>query len=151
MSANIRFMPFPPEAIFGILADADRYAGWVVGARASTETDPRWPEPGSSFHHQQGVGPVHLTDTTTVTAVEPPSRIEMEARVRPVVVAQVALTIAPAAGGSLVRMEETIAGGMAKPFAALLDPLVHHRNARGLRRLEMLAAEIAGTPVGSAT
>lgn len=150
MSANIRFMPFPPEAIFAILADADRYADWVVGAKASAETDQRWPEPGSIFHHQQGVGPVHVTDTTTVMHVEPPLRIEMEARVRPMVVAHVSLTIAPAAGGSLVRMQETIAGGMAKPFAALLDPLVHRRNARGLRRLEMLAAEISATPVGSA-
>jgi uncharacterized protein YndB with AHSA1/START domain len=143
MSANTRFMPFPPEAIFAILADADLYREWVVGATATFETDPRWPEMGSSFVHQQGFGRLHLTDTTTVTKVDPPTRIEMEARAQPLVIASVAMTLAKVADGSLVRMEETITGGLLRPLADVLDRLVHHRNARALERLEKLTAGMA--------
>jgi hypothetical protein len=42
----------PPEAVFAVLSDGDRYAGWVVGAHTTAGTDPRWPGAGSSFAHR---------------------------------------------------------------------------------------------------
>jgi hypothetical protein len=42
-----------------------------------------------------------------------------------------------------VVMEETIVGGALRPFADILNPLLHPRNAKALERLERLAAEEA--------
>jgi hypothetical protein len=143
MSSNTRFMPYPPDAIFAVLADGDRYADWVVGTRRSAGVDPRWPQPGSSLLHQQGIGPLRLTDTTTVVSVESPRLLELEARVRPLVVAHVSISIAPLAGGGLVRIEETIVGGALEPMSDLLDRALHRRNAKALERLERAVAEPA--------
>ena len=141
MSANRRYMPYPPEAVFAVLSDGDRYAGWVVGAHTTAETDPRWPGAGSSFAHQQGARFLHITDETTVRAIDPPLFIEMDAKVRWLLVARVSLSISLVARGSLVVMEETIVGGALRPFADILNPLLHRRNAKALERLERLAAE----------
>jgi uncharacterized protein YndB with AHSA1/START domain len=140
----MRFIPYPPDAVFAILADGDLYAEWVVGARRSAEVDPRWPQPGSTLLHQQGVGPLHVTDTTTVLRAVPPTLLELEARVRPLVTARVEIAIVPVARGSLLRMDETVVGGALRPLAPVLDVGLHRRNAHALNRLERLVAERSG-------
>jgi hypothetical protein len=64
----------------------------------------------------------------------------MDGKVRRLLVARVSLSISLVARGSLVVMEETIVGGALRPFADLLNPLLHRRNAKALERLERLAA-----------
>jgi uncharacterized protein YndB with AHSA1/START domain len=143
MSRNRRFMPYQASEVFAVLADGDLYGRWVVGARRTVEADPRWPQPGSTLLHQQGVGPLRITDTTTVIRVEPPTSLELEARVRPLITARVVVSIAPVARGSLVQMEETVVGGALRPLSTVLDVGLHRRNAHALRRLEEVVAERA--------
>lgn len=139
MSVNEIVIEAPPQDVFAVLADPDLYAEWVVGAHESRTTDPRWPEPGAVFHHEQGIAPLTITDTTSVVSVDPPRRIVLEARARPLVVALIDMTIEDDASGSLVRMEERVVGGVMRSLPRrLVDRLLHHRNEESLRRLRKM-------------
>jgi uncharacterized protein YndB with AHSA1/START domain len=149
MSVNELVIEAPPDEVFAVLADPDLYAEWVVGAHDSRETDPRWPQPGAVFHHEQGIAPLTITDTTSVVSVDPPRRFVLEARVRPLVVALVDVTVEEHPSGSFVRMEERVVGGLLRSVPrGLVDRLLHRRNDRSLRRLRKLVLRrlAAGSP-----
>ncbi len=130
----------PPERVFAVLADPKSYADWVVGSDAIRDADPNWPAVGSRFHHRVGVGPLKVNDHTEVVDVEPPRRIVLHARARPVGTALVTLRLEPRDGGTYVTMRET-AGDPLSHLAInpLTDRLVHMRNVESLRRLKRIA------------
>jgi uncharacterized protein YndB with AHSA1/START domain len=128
-----------PSEVFDVLASPELYAEWVVGAHSSHPTDPRWPEPGSVFEHEQGIRPLTATDSTSVVSVDAPRRFLLEARVRPLVVALVDITLEERGSGCVVRMEERIVGGILRSLPrALADPVLKRRNDSSLRRLREL-------------
>ena len=133
----------PPERAFALLSQPRRYASWVAGANAVEDADADWPAPGAEFRHKQGLGPLHVRDTTQVLAADPPRRLELEARVRPLLVARVVITLRPEGDGTRVRMEEVATGGLARsvlersPFPAA----IRARNTESLRRLKAIAEE----------
>lgn len=131
----------PPERAFEILSQPRRYAFWVTGARKIDDHDPSWPEPGSEFRHTQGIPPLTISDTTSVIAADPPHRLELEARVRPLLVARIVLELSRENGGTLVTMEERPTGGLlALPLRLPPWPqLTELRNKESLRRLLRLA------------
>jgi uncharacterized protein YndB with AHSA1/START domain len=140
VATNKRFMTVPAEAVWDVLADSGGYAYWVVGSKRVRDADPEWPEPGSRFHHTVGIGPFESHDHTVVIESEPPHRLEVRAKGRPVGTATVKLTMTPQDGGTLVHITETPDG----PFRILaLNPVLHlltlSRNAESLMRLEELA------------
>jgi uncharacterized protein YndB with AHSA1/START domain len=131
----------PPERAFAVLAEPRTYGFWVVGAREIHEADSRWPAPGTAFRHSQGRWPLTLSDTTRVIASDPPRRLELEARVRPLLVSRVVLTLEPEDAGTLVRMDEEPTGGLLE-LALRLPPgpqLLQARNLEALRRLRWIA------------
>jgi uncharacterized protein YndB with AHSA1/START domain len=139
MSVNEIVIEAAPADVFEVLADADLYAEWVVGAHDTIPVDPRWPEPGSVFVHKQGFPPLTIDDTTSVVSLDPPRRFVMEARVRPVVVALVDVTVDEHPSGSRVRMEERVVGGFMRFLPrSVVDRLLHRRNDRSLRRLRKI-------------
>jgi uncharacterized protein YndB with AHSA1/START domain len=131
-----------PERVFTILADPSSYDRWVVGCKDIRAVDGVWPEPGSTFHHSVGLGPVTVHDTTTVVESDAPSRLVLRARARPTGVARVELDLAPHAGGTEVAITELPVSG---PAALLHNPvqdwLIDRRNREGLRRLKRLAEQ----------
>lgn len=133
-------MPVAPEAVWAALADAGGYGYWVVGSKDIREVDPGWPAPGSKFHHTIGVGPFKVSDHTEALEAHPPELLRLRAKGRPFGTAQVTMEMAPADGGTLVRMTEQPDGLTA---VLSLNPLVHvvtkARNAESLMRLEELA------------
>ena len=140
MPSNERFMPVPPTAVWDTLADPASYGFWVVGSKVIRDADPRWPAPGSTFHHTVGVGPFTVNDHTTSLEAQAPRRLQIRAKGRPLGTARVTLEMTPKDGGTLVRITERPDG----PTAILnLNPLVHvftkARNAESLMRLEELA------------
>jgi uncharacterized protein YndB with AHSA1/START domain len=138
----------PADQVWSVLLDPRAYVEWVVGGRTFRGVDPDWPQPGAAFHHTAGVRPFVVKDKTKVVALQPPHRIVLEARARPVGIACVVLTVDPGADGgcSHVTMEEEpIAGPLRLVPRALLDPLVRARNAEALRRLRALVEERVGT------
>ena len=118
----------PPERTWEVLSEPRAYGFWVTGAHGVHESDPSWPAAGATFRHTQGVRPLLISDTTTVLRSEPPRRIELEARVRPLLVARVIVTIEPEGDGSRVVMEEHATGRPARaPDAAARRGGAHPR------------------------
>jgi hypothetical protein len=147
MPVNSIVVEAPPEAVFEVLSHGERYAEWVLGPSRSWPIDARWPAPGSMLEHRSGIPPLALRDTTSVVSSDPPRRMLLEARVRPLLVATVELTIAPHAAGCLVRMEERLVGGIARGLPRwITEPLMRRRNDASLRRLRLLVLRSEGVP-----
>jgi len=130
-----------PDAVFAVLSDPESYGHWVVGAADIRDADPGWPAPGTKFHHTQGIRGVGLKDTTSAVEVDPPRRIVLEVRARPLLIAEVAIAIAPNGngGGTRVTMtERPLSGLIARIYNRAIDRLVAVRNDVSLRRLKEL-------------
>lgn len=143
-TVQLRF-DVPPERAFAVLAQPRSYGAWVVGSRAVDDVEGRWPAPGATFRHSQGKWPFALSDTTTVIASDPPRRLELEVRVRPLLVSRVVFTLEPDGDGTLVTMTEQPAGGLLE-LALRLPPgqkLLEARNRETLRRLRWIAESAA--------
>jgi uncharacterized protein YndB with AHSA1/START domain len=144
VATNQRYMAVPPEAVWDVLADPRSYVYWVVGSKAIRDADPEWPQPGSKFHHTIGLGPLTRDDHTEALEADPPRRLRLRAKGRPVGTATVTMELEGRDGGTVVRMTEAPDG----VYAVLaLNPLVHVitklRNAESLMRLEELALRAA--------
>ena len=142
MATNERFMPVAPEAVWDALADPGGYGYWVVGSKLIRDVDDGWPEVGTRFHHEVGLGPLTINDHSQVVAAERPRLFCLRVKGRPAGTAIVTLEMEPrpAAGGTMVRLSENPDG----VFGWLsLNPATHlltiARNAESLARLEDLA------------
>lgn len=125
---------------FATLADGWLYASWVVGASHIGKVDPGWPAVGSRIHYRFGLWPVLISDTTQVRAIDPPHRLELEARLWSVGSAWIRLTLTEAEPGqTTIRMIERAARGPAQwiPGPAQ-DLLFAARNQESLDRLANL-------------
>lgn len=151
MSRNEIVVDVPPAAVFNVLADGNRYADWVVGAKKVRHVEGPWPQPGARFHHTVGVGPLKIDDNTKVLELDPGHRLVLSARARPAGTARVVLTLEPVDGDrTRVVMEEWAESGPANLIPQrLLDPLTHVRNAEALRRLKNLAENETVDRVGA--
>jgi uncharacterized protein YndB with AHSA1/START domain len=131
----------PPERVFAVLADWRSYGYWVMGSRKMRGCDPGFPAAGTRFHHQVGIGPLHLNDHTEVLEVDQPRKLILKAKARPVLgTAIVDLTMEPQDGGTHVIMREDPGDPLtAFVFMPLTHLLVRGRNAESLRRLKELA------------
>jgi len=140
-------MPATPEQIWAVLADPHSYDRWVVGAKDIREADGTWPEPGSKLQHTSGLGPLNLKDNTKVLESEPPRRLVLEARGRPVGIARVEIRLEPQGSATLVTMvEDAVRPAPAAVINATLNPLMHSRNVETLRRLEEATLEKLDAP-----
>jgi uncharacterized protein YndB with AHSA1/START domain len=137
MARNEIHVDAPPAAVWEVLADPRLYGNWVVGASTTRAVEGRWPEPGSVLHHVQALV---LHDTTTVVLSEPERRLVLEARARPVAVAEVDIRLEPEGDGTHITLAEEAKGGL---LAALPEPVadgaLHLRNVETMRRLKRLA------------
>jgi hypothetical protein len=118
-----------------------------VGSSEIGETEGDWPQKGSLFRHKVGWGPLKVSDYTRVEDVDPPHRLKLRAKARPLGTAIVSLEIEPENGGSRVRMREDPADSLT---AFLFNPLTHllvrGRNVESLDRLRDLAEDQAESP-----
>lgn len=134
-----------PQDAWDVLMDAESYAYWVVGASRIRDVDADWPRPGSRFHHSQGIWPVTLNDHSEVLDVEPPRRLVLKVKIRPIGTARVEFVLRPQAGGTHVTMIE-VPGDLPSRFVfgnPLSQRLLRLRNEETLRRLRRLAEERA--------
>src|SRR5829696_4591956 len=107
MARNRVHIHAAPEEVFAVLSDPYRYPEWVVGAAGVRDHDEEFPEVGSRFHHKVGSWPVVLKDHTEVVEVEPPHRLVLKAKARPLGTATIKLDLRESAEGTELRMEET--------------------------------------------
>ena len=131
----------PRERVFEVLSDGWNYASWVVGASHVRDVDKDWPSEGAKIHHNVGLWPVGIEDSTQVIAADPPRLLVLEARLWPVGKARIRFDLAAEESSKTrVAMTELATGGLLAllPVAAqarLLAP----RNRESLRRLAQLA------------
>ena len=141
MARNEQFIDAPPERVFDVLSHPDSYADWVVGSKCIRGVDGPFPQPGSRFHHKVGVGPLEIADHTAVVESEPPHRLVLHAKARPLGTAIVELRLEPSGDGTQVTMIED--GGDPLTRLVFLNPAVQLatklRNVESLRRLKRLA------------
>jgi uncharacterized protein YndB with AHSA1/START domain len=144
VSLNQRLIPASPERVFAVLAEPGTYAYWVVGSDVIRDADAGWPAVGTRFHHRVGWGPLKVNDHTEVIASDPPHRLELHAKARPLGTAHVVLELERRGGGTLVTMVEEAGDRFTRlVFFGLTHLLVRGRNKESLRRLEELALERA--------
>ncbi|HEU4462486.1 MAG TPA: SDR family NAD(P)-dependent oxidoreductase [Solirubrobacterales bacterium] len=147
MARNRVHIHASPEEVFAILSEARRYPEWVVGAAGIRDEDEEFPAVGSRFHHKVGSWPVGLKDHTEVLEIEPPTRLLLKAKARPLGTATIELELRESAGGTELLMEEVPGDRLTSLVAAnpLADTLLRVRNAEALTRLKRL---VEGTPEG---
>ena len=140
MAVTEKLIGAPRDIVFELLANGRTYEEWVVGAKQIRDVDAGWPEPGTRIHHTVGVGPLRINDVTKVISVDPPSRLELEALVRPTGTAHIELRLADEGRGTRVVMEESPARGPATLLpSCVTDWLIDRRNRRALVRLKDMA------------
>lgn len=140
MAENDIVIDRSPEQVFAVLSDPFSYEDWVVGASDIRDVEGNWPEVGATFHHTQFVPRFGLKDTTSVLASEPPTRLTLCVRARPLVVGEVEFSLTPAEGGTRVKMTEIPVGGIQAPIHnPVFDAGLRLRNAETLRRLKRIA------------
>lgn len=129
-----------PDRVFEVLSDPDSYGYWVVGSKRIREADERFPAAGTAFAHTVGWGPLDLDDHTRVLESEPPHKLMLQAKARPLGTARVTLEIEPEGAGSRVTMIEDAGNALtALVFNPLTHLLVRGRNEESLARLKRLA------------
>lgn len=142
MSRNHVHIGAPPEVVWRALEDPWLYTQWVIGNKRIRAVDPTWPEPGSCFHHTVGVGLFNTRDRTSVLAVEPGRRLELDAHAWPMGTARVVLELEADGDGTRVTMTEEPTRGPAKwTETPLLHAMSHARNTESLRRLRRMVEQ----------
>ncbi|MDX6635996.1 MAG: hypothetical protein QOF06_2199 [Solirubrobacterales bacterium] len=147
MARNRVHIHASPQEVFAVLSNPDCYPRWVVGAAGIRDSDEDFPAVGSRFHHKVGSWPVGLKDHTEVTEIEPPRRIVLKAKARPLGTATIAIDLAGSAGGTELTMEEVPGDRLTSLVAGnpLADTALRLRNAEALARLKRV---VEGVPEG---
>lgn len=147
MARNRVHIHASPEEVFAVLADPERYPDWVVGAAGIRDADEDFPAAGARFHHKVGSWPLHVRDHTEVLEVEPPSRLVLKAKARPLGTARIELELGESEGGTELLMEEVPGDRMTSLVTGnpVADTALRIRNAEALTRLKRL---VEGTPEG---
>jgi uncharacterized protein YndB with AHSA1/START domain len=144
VASNHVYIDASTETVWAVLANPRSYAHWVVGSSQTRRVEGRWPARGSTFHHTQGIGPLGLRDTTQVVHSKRPSRLVLEVRMRPLLIARVELALDPHGEGTWLTIRESPFGGVLGRFAGpLLEPMLAFRDTESLRRLRRLAEQSA--------
>ena len=151
MAYTAREVMASPKEVFGILVDPATYPQWLGGASAVVDVDDAWPAPGSRFHHVVGVGPLRVADSTEVVDIDDGAVLRLRVRARPFISAVVTFRVVGSDDRCLVTMEEEPAlrtiGNLVRP---VMDPVVHVRNHRSLRRLAELVERSTGAAAAGA-
>ncbi|HET7448964.1 MAG TPA: SRPBCC family protein [Gaiellaceae bacterium] len=140
MTENEITIGAPRETVFAVLADAKRYADWVVGTAEIRDADVVWPAPGAKLYHSVGAGPLRFDDHTEVLACEAPGRLVLLAHLGPLGDFKVDLRLDDAGGGTTrVVMLEGPVKGISRVAGPAGDAFGSVRNALSLRRLKDIA------------
>jgi hypothetical protein len=123
------------DAVWAVLADGWRLAGWVVGAARVEAVDPAWPSVGARLRYGIGAWPLVLPGVAQVTASVPGHELALHGRT-PVGGIDVRVLL----DGAELRMLEDVVSG---PARLVPEPLraraIAARNVETLRRLAVLA------------
>ncbi len=127
------------QRVWDILIDPTVYPDWLIGAEEVRDVDDTWPAVGSRFHHRVGIGRLTLPDHSEVLDVDHGRLLRLAVKARPLVSAVVTFTLVSDDTGTVLLLEEEPSvrsiGNLVRP---VMDPSIHVRNHRSLRRLAMV-------------
>jgi NAD(P)-dependent dehydrogenase (short-subunit alcohol dehydrogenase family)/uncharacterized protein YndB with AHSA1/START domain len=148
MARNRVHIDASPKDVFAVLSNPDCYPEWVVGAAGVRDHDEDFPAVGSRFHHKVGTWPLNVKDHTEVVEIDPPRRIVLKAKARPLGTAMIEIDLEESAGGTELAMEECPGDRLTSLVACnpIADTALRVRNAEALSRLKRL---VEGTPEGN--
>ncbi|MEV4196011.1 SRPBCC family protein [Streptomyces toxytricini] len=145
MAVQHRLVQCPPDRVWDVLCDGDRYTEWVVGTYDSRQEDDRWPQEGSALRYRLKLGPWTFDGRTIVRIHEPPRRLELEAKAGPHASARIAIELVPWGGETLVVLDEHPLRGRGWTFHhAAIDAVSQIRHRSMLARLARTCEEHAG-------
>jgi uncharacterized protein YndB with AHSA1/START domain len=140
ISENERLIDASVADVFAVLTNGWSYASWVVGASRIRDVEAGWPHPGHSIHHSVGVWPLLINDATTVELYEPPHYLRLKVRAWPTGEGIVEFEATDKdTQCHLIMREHTSKGPATLIPKAMIDPVLHLRNAETLQRLALLA------------
>jgi NAD(P)-dependent dehydrogenase (short-subunit alcohol dehydrogenase family)/uncharacterized protein YndB with AHSA1/START domain len=147
MARNRVHIDAAPEDVFAVLSNPYCYPEWVVGAAGVRDHDESFPAVGSRFHHKVGTWPLKVKDHTEVVEVDPPRRIVLRAKARPLGTALIEIDLQESAGGTELSMDERPDDRLTSLVAGnpIADTALRVRNAEALARLKRL---VEGVPEG---
>lgn len=141
MAYTSRILHAPIDVVWDVLIDPYTYPDWLIGAAAIRDVDDSWPEVGSRFHHRVGIGWMSIPDHSEVEDVVEPDLLRLAVRARPFVSAVATFRLVGDGDTTVVAIEEEpqvrVIGNVVRP---VMDPMIHVRNHRSLRRLDHLVA-----------
>ncbi|MFE5328154.1 SRPBCC family protein [Embleya sp. NPDC056575] len=136
MARRQQLIDADPARVWGVLADARRYAEWVVGTRQVERFDDTWPRPGAHLVYAVGLGPLTFRDECIVRLCVPGERLELEAVASPFGTARIGIELLPWDTATLVLVDEhPLRGPAARLHGPPGEALLHLRNRRMLRNL----------------
>jgi len=124
-----------PEQVFAHLTNPWEYPRWLLGASEMRDVDDAWPAVGSNFHHRVGVGPIKVNDRSQVLEIDPPRKLVLLVKARPLFQGKVTFTVEPDGDGSILTLDEVPAFPGAALVRPLVDPPTHVRNKESLENL----------------
>jgi len=124
-----------PDQVFAHLTNPWEYPKWLLGASKMRDVDDSWPAVGSNFHHRVGIGPIKVNDRSQVLEIDPPRKLVLLVKARPLFQGKVTFTVEPDGDGSLLTLEEEPAFPGASLVRPLVDPPTHARNEKSLENL----------------
>lgn len=128
--------------VWAVLADAQRYDEWVIGAQEVHDSDADFPAADTALAHRTGVGPFALDDETRVVEAQEPDLLVLRAKLRPLGELEVRFRLYPSGEGTRLVLEEEPVAGLVTGVPGT-NLALRARNVVTLRRLKALA-EAAG-------
>ncbi|MFG7946772.1 MULTISPECIES: SRPBCC family protein [Streptomyces] len=136
MAVRHRLIRKPPEDVWAVLADVERYGDWVVGASQAGTGEGTWPEPGAALRYRIKLGPFALHNQTVVRRSEPDTVLELEVFSGPLGTARIAMELRPWGEDTLLIFDEhPLRGAGGVLHNGLLDAAQQVRHRAMLRRL----------------
>lgn len=140
MADDTTFVDAPPHCVYAVLADPGRYGLFVVGTSQIRRFHPRWPRPGTRFHHLLGVKPIVLAGSTASLATDYLTYLVLDTGLG---IFGATLTtfylVATPEGTRLEVREEPWRGAVTCLWSKAVDPALELRNRLLLKRLSELA------------
>jgi uncharacterized protein YndB with AHSA1/START domain len=142
MAYTSRTLAASRSAVWDMLVDPHSYPDWLIGTARIRAVDATWPSVGSRFHHRVGIGWLSIPDHSEVLDIDPERLLRLKVEARPLIAGVVTFVLVSDATGTAVAIEEepllrTI-GNVVRP---VMDPTIHVRNHRSLRRFERIVHE----------
>ncbi|WP_037679146.1 SRPBCC family protein [Streptomyces albus] len=150
MAVRYALIRRPPEAVWAVLCDGEKYEQWVIGTDETEEIDARWPAPGSEIRYTVRLGRWTFQGRTVVRISERNERLELEAKAGPLGSARIAIELRPWGGDCLVIVDEhPLTGPGARLHGMATEAFLQLRHRRMLHRLARVveATEDSGRTV----